>query len=306
MNSKQVLYQKDMDRKLSMASTTKIMTALIAIESALPMETILQVNDPKVITEGTSLGLSLKDEITLSQALYALMLLSANDVANLIAISISGDFSTFAEAMNQKAKQIGMENTNFITPSGLDDDEHFTTAYDMALLTAYAMSNPLFKEIVSSSSHMIEYLHNGENCSFSIDNHNKLLKEEGYIGVKTGFTKKSGRCLVSAKSQNNCTLICVTLCASDDWNIHRNLYSDMANYEVQNLSDLIDCEVSVLNSNEKYNGIMFDDIYFVAPDKINYEIYLRKNLFSPLLENEVIGQIIFNDKKYDLFAGTKK
>lgn len=219
--SGEVLFQKNQSEKLSMASTTKIMTCILAVESGRLDETV-DITAQMCGTEGTSIGLKSGSKITLRNLLYGLMLESGNDAADAVSIFIGQSKEHFAEMMNEKAKQIGMKNTNFVTPSGLDNEKHYTTAYDMAILGSYAVKNPEFLEICSSKSKRIDYVSPDITVTFS--NHNRLLRSyDGALGIKTGFTKKSGRCLVSCAERNGIRLVAVTLKAPDDWNDHRKM-----------------------------------------------------------------------------------
>ncbi len=216
-----VLYEKNADEKRSMASTTKIMTTLVALEQGDLTRTITATKE-MVTVEGSGMGLLAGDQITLEGLCYGMMLSSGNDAANTVAISLCGSLSAFGDKMNQTAMRLGMNNTHFVTPSGLDAEHHYSTAYDMAILTRYALQNPTFCKMASASSAVVHY--GNPPYRRTLTNHNRLLKEyEGCIGVKTGFTKKSGRCLVSAATRNGATVICVTLAAPDDWNDHKRL-----------------------------------------------------------------------------------
>lgn len=222
-DSLDVLYDKSADERLSMASTTKIMTGLLALEKLeREGDTALTITQEMVAVEGSSMGLRADDRLSVEGIVMGLMLASGNDAANAIAYYVGGSPEGFAEIMNARAEEIGMENSSFVTPSGLDDDEHYTTAYDMALLTAVALKNERFREIVSTKSGTVDFEEPEKTVWYS--NHNKLLKTyDGAIGVKTGFTDKSGRCLVSAAERDGVTLICVTLDAPDDWNDHAKM-----------------------------------------------------------------------------------
>lgn len=211
-----VVYEKDADTRRPMASTTKIMTALCAIESG-RMDDTVTVSPDAVGVEGSSLYLKAGDRLTLEALVKAVLLESANDAAAAIAVALDGSVEAFAERMNSKAAQLGLVNTHFKNPHGLSDEEHYTTARELAQLAAYAMQNEDFRSIASSISDSID-------CGGSeraISNHNKLLRiYEGAVGVKTGFTKVSGRCLVSAAERDGMMLVAVTLDAPDDWNDH--------------------------------------------------------------------------------------
>lgn len=216
-----VLFGRNEDQKLSMASTTKIMTTLLVLENADLQQEIVTTKE-MVTVAGTSMGLLEGDKVTFEALCYGMMLPSGNDAANTAAIALAGSTKAFADMMNEKAVKIGMRNTHFVTPSGLDDDLHYSTAYDMALLASYALQNEQFRTIASSPSVSISY--GNPPYRRTLKNHNKLLDSyEGCIGLKTGFTKKSGRCLVSAAQKDSSTLVCVTLSAPDDWNDHAKL-----------------------------------------------------------------------------------
>ena len=214
-----LLFAVDPDEKLPMASTTKIMTALLTLEQP-SLDTSFVVDAAAIRVEGSSMGLQEGDSVSLRTLAAGMLLASGNDAANAAAIAIDGSIPEFASRMNRRAQEIGMENTSFVTPSGLDNENHYSTSRDMGLLAREALKNDDFAALCSSSTLKLYY----GNPPYArwLQNHNRLLREyDGAIGVKTGFTKKSGRCLVSAASREGVTLICVTLGAADDWNLHR-------------------------------------------------------------------------------------
>ena len=214
-------FAKNADARLPMASTTKIMTAHTALSLAAP-ETVIVIDERAVGVEGSSVYLVAGESLTLEQLLYALMLESANDAAAAIAIGLCGSIEDFAAKMNERATELGLKDTHFVNPHGLDDEEHYTTARELAILTREAMQNPLFCEIVSTRKTTIPHA-DGEGERLLV-NHNKLLRlDETCIGVKTGFTKRSGRCLVSAAERDGVGLIAVTLNAPNDWDDHEEL-----------------------------------------------------------------------------------
>lgn len=206
-----VLYSKNENEKLPMASTTKIITALTVIENCDDLEKLITVPKKATLVEGSSIYLRENEKLTVKQLLYGLMLQSGNDAAETLALEIGdGDITRFAELMNETAKKCGAENSNFVTPHGLDDKDHYTTAYDLAKITSYALKNPVFKEVVSTKKYVIKATEN--NTARTLINKNKLLSSlEGCIGVKTGYTKKSGRCLVSAAERDGMQVVCVVL-----------------------------------------------------------------------------------------------
>ena len=214
-----VLFEKSADVRLPMASTTKIMTALVALENAEP-DQLIPIPKEAVGTEGSSVYLFEGERLTLEELLWALLLASANDAAVAIAYGVAGGIEPFADLMNEKAAALGLENTHFVNPHGLDDPGHYTTARDLAAIARAALAEPLIREMTSTRKKTIP--HDGADGVRLLINHNKLLKlYDGAFGVKTGFTKRSGRCLVSAAARNGCSLIAVTLDAPSDWNDHR-------------------------------------------------------------------------------------
>lgn len=216
-----VLYEKNADEQRAMASTTKIMTAILTIEAG-DLDREFTVDPYAIMVEGTSMGLREGDRVSRRDLLYGILLPSGNDAANAAAFSVGGSIGGFVNMMNEKAKELSLENTHFATPSGLDANGHYTTARDLAMLTRYAMKNDTFREIVSCSSAEVEF--GNPPYKRTLYNSNKMLtRYEGAIGVKTGFTDNARRCLVSAANRNGVELIAVTLNAGDDWNDHTRM-----------------------------------------------------------------------------------
>ncbi len=212
-----VLYEKNALTRRPMASTTKIMTALVALKTA-PLDTVISVPPEAVGVEGSSVYLTAGERLTLEELLYAVLLSSANDAAAAVAIALGGSIEGFADMMNATAARLGLTDTQFKNPHGLDAEGHFTSALDLARLTAYALELPELRRMVSTYKHEIP----GPSGNRLLVNHNKLLKSyDGCIGVKTGYTKRTGRCLVSAAERDGLTLVAVTLGAPDDWRDHR-------------------------------------------------------------------------------------
>jgi len=217
-----VVYGKNERIRAPMASTTKIMTAYIAVKYGELDETVIIPKEATNI-EGSSVYLKEGERLTLLELVYALMLESANDASVAIAIAVCGDEASFVNMMNSEAEKLGLTDTHFTNPHGLDNDEHYTTAYDLARLADCAMNEPLFKKIASTQRWVIPGYDGGKRV---LINHNKLLRYfDGAVGIKTGFTKRSGRCLVSCAERDGVRLICVTLNAPSDWNDHKNLLS---------------------------------------------------------------------------------
>ena len=216
-----LMAEKDAHTRRPMASTTKLMTALVALE-LLPWDQTVTVPREAVGIEGSSIYLFEGEQITVGTLLYGLMLSSANDAATALAICAAGSIEAFAARMNEKAATLGLTNTHFCNPHGLHHKDHYTTAFDLAQLTAAALKNETFAKIVATPRYSAPQM--GTEASRLFLNHNRLLRGyEGAVGVKTGFTKTSGRCLVSAATREGLTLIAVTLNAPDDWHDHAAL-----------------------------------------------------------------------------------
>ncbi|MBQ3503884.1 MAG: D-alanyl-D-alanine carboxypeptidase [Oscillospiraceae bacterium] len=221
-----VIYEKNADRQSLIASTTKIMTALVVCEQCNVLDR-MRIPKEAVGIEGSSMYLQEGEILTLQELLYGLMLSSGNDAAVALAIYCGGTVEGFAELMNDKARVLGLHNTHFENPNGLDSPGHYSTARDLAILAAYAMENPVFAKTVSTKTVTVGQRH--------LRNHNKLLWQvEGADGVKTGFTKAAGRILVSSAKRNDRRLIAVTLNAPSDWQDHSALLEDgFSRYSVQ-------------------------------------------------------------------------
>ena len=207
--------------RMRIASLTKVMTAIVAIEHA-DLHKQVHVSQRATSQEGSSIYLQQGQRITLNELLYGLMLRSGNDSAVAIAEAVGGSVEGFAAMMNDTARYIGMRDSHFANPSGLDADDHYSTAHDMALLTAYALHNRTFQEIVRTPSMRMTYP--AHKVSYLWRNKNKMWRlYKGADGVKTGFTKKAGRCLISSATRNGRQVAVVTLRASSEWVDHRRL-----------------------------------------------------------------------------------
>lgn len=289
-----VLYEKNAHDELPMASTTKIMTTLLCLESG-DLDTQFVVDSEAIKVEGSSMGLVEGDIVTKRALCYGMMLPSGNDSANATAVKLGGSIESFATMMNDRAKKIGMEDSLFVTPSGLDSGEHHSTAYDMALLTREALKNPDFREICSQTTAQVNF----GNPPYDrwLKNTNKLLSMyEGVIGVKTGFTDDAGRCLVSACERDGITLIAITLNAPNDWNDHMSLYD--YGFTQVSLEEPSQTEFSM----DLVGGIKdsvtlrpIDDIKLpqVQGKESNYsiEVYLPSFEYAPISSNEVLGYV---------------
>lgn len=218
----EVLYEKNAREPRPMASTTKIMSALLCLESG-DLDTEFTVDSQAIQVEGSSMGLVEGDTVTKRALCYGMLLPSGNDAAGAAAVRVAGSIPAFVAQMNERAAALGLTQTHFVTPSGLHDDDHYSTACDMAVLAASALQNENFREICAQSSAQVCF----GNPPYQrwLKNSNKLLTmDESVIGVKTGFTDEAGRCLVSAAERNGVTLICVTLADPNDWQDHLSLY----------------------------------------------------------------------------------
>lgn len=292
----EVLFEKDAYTKRPMASTTKIMTALLCLESQDKNERF-EVDSSAIKVEGTSMGLNEGDKVTLFDLAVGMLSLSGNDAANAAAVKIAGSPSEFSKLMNNKAAEIGMKNTNFITPSGLHDDRHYSTAYDMALLGAYALKNSEFVEISSKSKYTVRY---GEpEVTRTFYNHNRLVREiEGCIGIKTGFTKKAGRCLVSAVNKNGRTLVCVTLSAPNDWRDHKNLYEyGFSLYKESSDFDIDLPDLRVVNSENKSIPLKAAEqspvLYLRSGEKVTIKTSLYPFEYAPVYKGQIVGALYY-------------
>ncbi len=292
----EIVYEKDAYSKRPMASTTKIMTLFTALENSRPDE-IVTVSDNAVLEEGSSAYLKPGAKISMGDLCYGLMLNSGNDAAVAIAEHISKNVEMFSELMNDTAKELGIKNTNFTNPNGLHNDQHYTTAVDLANITRYAMKNEEFRKIVSSKTYTSQMtLDDGTAENVEYINHNRLLKDiDGCIGVKTGFTKTSGRCLVSAINRNGAEYIIVTLNDSDDWNTHKEL-CEMA-FQTQKRKLVIkqnDCIKHVVCGKSECGLVTKNEFaVFTKGSKNNFDIirHIPKRIDFPLNKGEKVGYI---------------
>lgn len=294
MATKTVLYDKNCNDKAPMASTTKIMTCLIACQQGDLDQTVLITNEMLNGTEGSLIYLKPGDSITLYDLIVGAMLASGNDAANAIAFVIGGSLEDFCILMNEYANNIGMLNTNFETPSGLDNENHYSTAYDMALLTAFALNDEVFSSICKMQSAEISI----NSQTQTVYNHNKLLNtDENCVGVKTGFTKRSGRCLVSAHKYKSSTIIIVTLCAPDDWNDHKKILDfSKKKYRLASQTGYFELDLVGAQDNKLVCEAYYDVSYISSFDK---KAYFYPIIYAPVLKNSKVGVLkLYSDNVY--------
>ncbi len=288
--SGEVIYSLNENQRLSMASTTKIMTAFILCEQP-DLKKEVTVTKEMVMVEGTSMGLIVGTRVSLKALLYGMLLSSGNDAANATAIAIGGNIQNFVLLMNKRAEELGLKNTHFDTPSGLDGDNHYTSALDLALLTRTALNNKMFSDAAKTKSITLEF------CSVTrtLYNHNKLLSAfDGAIGVKTGYTKKSGRCLVSAAEKENGKVIAVTLNDPDDWNDHKELLDlglSKLSKEKQTFSEKT-YKINVVGGKEEFVTAKSTSVSFrTYNEKVIKKEYIMPNVSAPVKKGEELGYI---------------
>ncbi|MBQ2752823.1 MAG: D-alanyl-D-alanine carboxypeptidase [Firmicutes bacterium] len=309
MENGRVLWGRNEDKPLAMASTTKIMTAIIALEKC-DTEDIVTVSKRAALAPEVDIDLNTGDEIKLKHLLYALMLKSANDSAIAIAEHIGGSVEDFADMMNEKAFEIGAFDTEFVTPNGLDEGNHHSTAEDMALIASYALKDKRFVDIINTSSYSFT-TENGKR-SFTVNNTNRLLREyNGAFGVKTGFTGKAGHCFVGAAERNGVKLVSCVLASG--WGVSGKEYKwtdtkaildyGFDNYRVYSLlEDESDTgKIGVLNSDMKQisteadgkiNALLTEEEY----DNIKIIKILPESIKAPVKSGQRVGFIrIYTD-----------
>lgn len=297
VNSCRVLYKKNIYEKRPMASTTKIMTAIIALENG-DLDEIITISKKAASTEGSSIWLEPGERLTLEELLYGLMLNSGNDAAVAIAEHIGGSVEGFSKLMNNKAREIGAINTNFTNPHGLPDDRHYTTVFDLALIARYALTNPDFKKIVSTQKKTITWY--GKEWDRQLYNKNKLLWQfEGADGIKTGYTRKAGRCLVASATRNHWQLLSVVLASPSIFDESKALLE----YGFNNYTP-----VQIINKEKSVKTVKVKDgtddtlwafskrdiiipLSETEKDEILTLVETPDYIIAPIKEGQVIGQI---------------
>lgn len=295
VGSTRILAEKDAHKRLPMASTTKIMTALIALEHCSPDE-IVTVPKSAYGVEGSSMYLNLGEKIKLADLLYGLMLTSGNDAAVAIACHVAGSVEEFAVLMNARAAELGCQDTNFVTPNGLPDDAHYTTAYDLCLIAAAGMRNEAFRTIVGTTYYRTE----SGDVTRTLKNKNKVLWQyEGGIGVKTGFTKAAGRCLAFAAERDGTMLVGVVLNCADMWNAAYSLLDyGFEWYETRRMIDADTCvSYAAVEGGAKKGLAIFTKEAILYPvarddsDQIEWRIDCQERLVAPIDTGLDVGEL---------------
>ncbi len=304
-----ILYSKSENEKRKMASTTKIMTAIVVLEHS-NLNDIVTVSAKAAGTGGSRLGLHSDDKISIHDLLYGLLLCSGNDAAITLAESVGGDVESFANLMNQKANDLGLNSTHFITPHGLDNDEHYTTAYELAVITDYALKNNIFCSLVGTKTHTILI----NNQPKTLSNTNELLGNlNGVYGVKTGFTNGANRCLVTSTKRGNMDLICIVLGADTKKDRTKDsidlIEYAFKNFEMVNIQEKISNEFTnwkICNSasfnvkkgrSNNIDAVLEDLPYNFFPvnsnhlDDVSIYIYCNTDFVAPLPAHSNIGYL---------------
>lgn len=302
-STRKVLYSFDENKCLANASTTKIVTAITVIQNCDDLEEEIIVDDMSIGVEGTSIYLRQGEKLRVIDLLYGLMLRSGNDSAVALACHVGGSYENFVDLMNQTAQLAGAQNSHFANPHGLDDPNHCTTAYDLAMISCYALQNPIFKQIVSTKQYTIEATNKSEIRYLA--NKNKLLSSlDGCTGVKTGFTSRAGRCLVSSCERDGMEVICVVLNCGPMFETSKDLLNN--SFVDYTYACVVDKDEPIyneyyLNETKGQLNLMADESFYLPISNLKNEditIKYRLNEFSGNVEEgEVIGEIqVFVDK----------
>ncbi len=293
-----VILSNNMNTPMGMASTTKIMTALITSEYADKEDKIVEFTSD-MIAEGSSMYLKVGDKVHLSDLVKGMMTVSGNDAANAAAIAVGGSIEKFVDMMNLRAKEIGMKNTHFANPSGLPENAHYSTAYDMALLMAEALRSEEFRKVTSQKNVQVDFVH-PPSQRVTYTNHNRLLSSYEYCtGGKTGYTKSDGRCLVTCAVKDNLELIAVTLRDPQDWNDHKALYE----YGFSTYKALVPLEsqklysVTVASSLKENVKVRLDGsnkcvLKTEDAERVKTSVYLPPLVFAPVEEGQILGRVV--------------
>ena len=290
-----VVYEKNADERSLIASTTKIMTAIVTIENC-ALNDLVDITEECCNIEGSTMYLEAGERYTVKELLLGLLLVSGNDAAQALALHVAGDTGNFAKMMNQKAQELGMGDSSFENPHGLDGEKHYSTARNMAALMAYCMENDTFRELCSARSCQIK--------GRTLVNHNKLPElYPDCIGGKTGYTQAAGRCLVSCCERKGLRLICVTLCDPDDWDEHIALYEwTFSQFKLKNVVEGREFQVPVISGMERSVKLVPEEAVELLVDEsreIVLEVEYPRFVFAPVNKGETGGAIsvIINGKE---------
>lgn len=292
VDSGRVLYEQNADARMLIASTTKILTALVAIEEG-NLSDMVTVSRQAALTEGSAMYLQEGEQLTLETLLYGLLLCSGNDAAVAVAEHVGGSLEGFVDRMNRRAKELGMDHSSFANPNGLDDENHYSTARDMALLACAAANNETLMRIASTKTVSIG--------GRTMTNHNKLLRYmEGCTGLKTGFTKAAGRTLVSCAEQNGQRLAAVTLQDGNDWADHQALYEyGFSTYPAQyfaKLGQVVERAAVTGGAGSSVPLVAADSFSWpVGPgENVTTDIRLDGPLTAPIPAGQAVGEAVFS------------
>lgn len=285
--SGQLLYEKNGAARSLIASTTKLMTAIVSIENA-ELDEVVDIKPESCNVEGSSMYLEPETPYTVRELLLGLLLVSGNDAAHALACHVAGDCDSFVRLMNEKAEELGMENSSFANPHGLDAEDHYSTALDLAKLMCYCEENETFRQLCGTKSCVIHGL--------TLVNHNKLLEIcPGCIGGKTGYTMAAGRCLVSCCEREGLRLVCVTLSAPDDWNDHMALYDwAYGQYTQRDVMEGLRFSVPVISGTEPESGLIPAEslsLFLPKDQEVTLRVELPQFVFAPVNKGETGGQI---------------
>ena len=292
------LWEQNADKRRGPASTTKIMTALIAAER-MPLSAKITVTKEAVGVEGSSVYLTEGEVFTLEELLCCTLLESANDAAVAVAIAVGGSIENFAALMNAKCEELGLVDTHFTNPHGLDDDEHYTTARELGIIAAAALENEALRKIFSTYKMTVAAPDGGVRL---LINHNRLLRSiNGCIGVKTGYTKSNGRCLVSAAERDGLRIIAVTLDDGNDWHDHTLMleagFEAYERVELCKYANITFPEIDVTNGEQsRVRTAVTDSVFVTLPKsgaKIECKIDSISSLPAPLSRGQDVGEVIF-------------
>ncbi len=288
-DSGRVLYEKNADEHMLIASTTKIMTAIVVLEHC-DLDDLVEVDSRSAGIEGSSMYLKAGESYTVEDLLYGLLLVSGNDAASALALHVADSMEEFAELMNAKAAELGMTESSFKNAHGLDEEGHYSTARDMAKLAAYCMGNEDFARIAGTVSHTV-----GEQ---TLVNHNRLLREyDGCLGLKTGYTMAAGRTLVTCAERDGARYVCVTLNDPDDWDDHKALYDwAFANYSFAEVIPAgLSYEVPLISGAEMTAPAETEGAAYALiqnGESYDMELELPAFAFAPISEGERAGRAV--------------